>query len=166
MPSSLSLAFTSQKHPAIRRRTKSFSPTSTTVTPSRSTRCNTRSSGSLVLTTHVVSRSPTPATLRSATWATAALVAATHVARRLVLRARVRPLVRTPLAVPAALVALSLPRLILSIPTGATKVSTRNRTRELFICTQFSNLYNTVDTPARVRVGVTTLSPPSFKATT
>ena len=50
----------------------------------------------------------------------------THVARPLVLHNRVRPLARTPLATQAALVTLSLPRLLLSIPTGATKASTRN----------------------------------------
>jgi hypothetical protein len=74
----------------------------------------------------MLSRSPTPATLRFAT--TAALAAVTHVARHLVLHARVRPLARTPLAAPAALVALFLPRLFLSTPTGATKASTRNTT--------------------------------------
>ena len=36
---------------------KSFSPTSTTVTPSRWRRCNTQSSGSLILVPHVLSRS-------------------------------------------------------------------------------------------------------------
>ena len=56
----------------------------------------------------------------------------------LVLRARVRPLARTPLAAPAALIVLSLPLLLLSIITGVTKASTRN----------------------------TTLSPTSFRATT
>ena len=60
---------------------KSFSPTSTTVTPSRWRRCNTQSSGSLILVPHVLSRSPMPATLRFAT--TAVLVAVTHVARHL-----------------------------------------------------------------------------------
>jgi ribonuclease HI len=109
-----------------RRHTKSFSPTSTTVTPSRSTRCNTKSSGSLVLTPHVHSRSPTPTTLLFAT--TAALAVVTHVARHLGLRARVRPPARTPLAAPAALVALPLPRLLLSTTTGATKASTSNTT--------------------------------------
>jgi hypothetical protein len=84
---------------------------------SRSTRCNTRSSGSLVLTPHVHSRSPTPATLQFAT--TAALADVTHVARHLGLRARVRPPARTPLATPEVLVVLSLPRLLLSTPTGA-----------------------------------------------
>jgi hypothetical protein len=107
-------------------RTKSFSLTSTTVTPSRSTRCNTRSSGSLVLTPHVHSRSPTPATLQFAT--TTALAVVTHVARHLGLRARVRPPARTPLAAPEALIVLSLPLLLLSTPTGATKASTRNTT--------------------------------------
>jgi hypothetical protein len=55
----------------------------------------------------VLSRPPTLVTLWFAT--TDALVAVTHVARRLVLRSRVRPLARTPpAAVTAALVALFL----------------------------------------------------------
>jgi hypothetical protein len=86
----------------------------------------TRSSGSLVLTPHVHSRSPTPATLQFAT--TAALAVVTHVARHLGLVARVRPPARTPLAAPEALVVLSLSRMLLSTPTGATKASTRNTT--------------------------------------
>jgi len=52
-------------------------------------RCNTQSSGSLILVPHVLSRSPMPATLRFAT--TAVLVVVTHVARHLVIRARFPP---------------------------------------------------------------------------
>jgi hypothetical protein len=106
------------------------------VTPSRSRRCNTRSSGSLILVPLVLLRSPTPATLPFAT--TAVLVAVTLVAKHLALRARVPPLGRIHQAAPAALVALSLLRLLLSTPTGVTKASPTN----------------------------TTLSPPSFRATT
>ena len=49
--------------PVTRRHTKSFSPTSTKVTPSRSRRCNMKSSGYLILVPHTLSRSPTPETL-------------------------------------------------------------------------------------------------------
>ena len=59
-------------------------------------------------------------------------------ARHLVLRARALPIGRLHPAAPAAPVALSLLRLLLSTPTGVTKASTTN----------------------------TTLSPPSFKTTT
>jgi hypothetical protein len=104
----------------------------TTVTPSRSTRCNTRSSGSLVLTSYVLSRSQTQSTLRYAT--TTALVAVTPVARHPVLRARFRPLDHTPLATQAALVALILPLSFLSTPSVATLASTRNTT---FLPTSF-----------------------------
>jgi hypothetical protein len=71
-------------------------------------------------------------TLQFAT--TADLAAVTHVSRHLGLRARVRPPARTPLAAPEALVVLSLPRLLLSTPTGATKASTRNTTLLLPSC--------------------------------
>jgi hypothetical protein len=73
----------------------------------------------------VLLRSPTPATLPFAT--TAVLVDVTPVAH-LALRARVPPLGRIHQAAPAALVALSLLRLLLSTPTGVTKASTTNTT--------------------------------------
>jgi hypothetical protein len=65
-------------------------------------------------------------TLRFAT--TTALVAVTHVARRLVLHARVRPLACTPPAATAALVVLFLPLIFLSTPSGVPMASTRTTT--------------------------------------